>query len=398
MTSLPRPTARTLRRRGPPHRPARPGFPGRARPQGGVRGVLRHLGAVQLDTISVLARSHELIPYARLGAVGRDTSRTAYWTRPAARLRVLVARRLHPSRSRSGPTSRSAAAPTAPAPPWHEMPDGTVDAGPQAARGRRPPDRHGAGRRARTAASGGTGRTTKIAVEWLLDVPARSCAGAPRLEAGLRPRGARRPRRPAPRRPGRRGVPAPPRAPGRSGSRRRHPRRHRRLPPAQGRPGRRGDRGLGSGAGRGRGLAQAGLGGPGGAGDAAARPPPHDAALAVRLAGLGPRAHRADLRLHAPPRGVRPQAEADPRLLRDAAARGRAAASAASTRRARARTLVARQVSLDGAEGGRAHGRRPCGRPRSWVGCDGRAGRASRPPAGAAPADLARAELSRSSA
>ncbi|MCQ4204676.1 winged helix DNA-binding domain-containing protein, partial [Streptomyces coelicoflavus] len=45
----------------------------------GVRGVLRHLGAVQLDTISVLARSHELIPYARLGAVGRRTVDDAYW-------------------------------------------------------------------------------------------------------------------------------------------------------------------------------------------------------------------------------------------------------------------------------------------------------------------------------
>lgn len=45
----------------------------------GVRGVLRHLGAVQLDTISVLARSHELIPYARLGAVGRPAVETAYW-------------------------------------------------------------------------------------------------------------------------------------------------------------------------------------------------------------------------------------------------------------------------------------------------------------------------------
>ncbi|WP_328747911.1 winged helix DNA-binding domain-containing protein [Streptomyces sp. NBC_00285] len=45
----------------------------------GVRGVLRHLGAVQLDTISVLARSHELIPYARLGAVGRSTVEDAYW-------------------------------------------------------------------------------------------------------------------------------------------------------------------------------------------------------------------------------------------------------------------------------------------------------------------------------
>ncbi|RLU78913.1 cytoplasmic protein [Streptomyces griseocarneus] len=50
----------------------------------GVRGVLRHLGAVQLDTISVLARSHELVPYARLGAVGRGTVESAYWTpRPA---------------------------------------------------------------------------------------------------------------------------------------------------------------------------------------------------------------------------------------------------------------------------------------------------------------------------
>ncbi|GAA2745330.1 winged helix-turn-helix domain-containing protein [Kitasatospora cinereorecta] len=47
--------------------------------RGGVRGVLRHLGAVQLDTISVLARSHELVPYARLGAVGRKAVEGAYW-------------------------------------------------------------------------------------------------------------------------------------------------------------------------------------------------------------------------------------------------------------------------------------------------------------------------------
>lgn len=56
----------------------------------GVRGVLRHLGAVQLDTISVLARSHELVPYARLGAVGRPAVESAYWNAspsdaPAAR-------------------------------------------------------------------------------------------------------------------------------------------------------------------------------------------------------------------------------------------------------------------------------------------------------------------------
>ncbi|WP_327666960.1 winged helix DNA-binding domain-containing protein [Streptomyces sp. NBC_00485] len=55
------------------------GFIGTPDRRAGVRGVLRHLGAVQLDTISVLARSHELIAYARLGAVGRQTVESAYW-------------------------------------------------------------------------------------------------------------------------------------------------------------------------------------------------------------------------------------------------------------------------------------------------------------------------------
>jgi uncharacterized protein YcaQ len=55
------------------------GFLGAPDRRGGVRGVLRQLGAVQLDTISVLARSHELIPYARLGAVGRAAVESAYW-------------------------------------------------------------------------------------------------------------------------------------------------------------------------------------------------------------------------------------------------------------------------------------------------------------------------------
>jgi len=52
-------------------------MPARAR---GVVDMLEHLGAVQLDTISVLARSHELVAYARLGAVGRDAIETAYWS------------------------------------------------------------------------------------------------------------------------------------------------------------------------------------------------------------------------------------------------------------------------------------------------------------------------------
>jgi uncharacterized protein len=45
----------------------------------GAGGVLRDLGAVQLDTISVLARSHELVPYARLGAIGRAGVERTFW-------------------------------------------------------------------------------------------------------------------------------------------------------------------------------------------------------------------------------------------------------------------------------------------------------------------------------
>jgi uncharacterized protein YcaQ len=46
---------------------------------GGVAAMVRRLGAVQLDTISVLARSHELVAYARLGAIGRGRIERAYW-------------------------------------------------------------------------------------------------------------------------------------------------------------------------------------------------------------------------------------------------------------------------------------------------------------------------------
>jgi uncharacterized protein len=45
----------------------------------GVAGLVGSLRAVQLDTISVLARSHELVAYARLGAVGRPKVDAAYW-------------------------------------------------------------------------------------------------------------------------------------------------------------------------------------------------------------------------------------------------------------------------------------------------------------------------------
>jgi uncharacterized protein len=55
------------------------GFLGAGGRRGGVGGMLRRVGAVQLDTISVLARSHELVAYARLGPVGRDAVENAYW-------------------------------------------------------------------------------------------------------------------------------------------------------------------------------------------------------------------------------------------------------------------------------------------------------------------------------
>ncbi len=44
-----------------------------------VAGMLRRVGAVQLDTISVLARSHELVAYARLGSVARAAVEASYW-------------------------------------------------------------------------------------------------------------------------------------------------------------------------------------------------------------------------------------------------------------------------------------------------------------------------------
>ena len=52
----------------------------------GVTAMLRRVGAVQLDTISVLARSHELVAYARLGPVPREQIEQAYWhpAKPAA--------------------------------------------------------------------------------------------------------------------------------------------------------------------------------------------------------------------------------------------------------------------------------------------------------------------------
>jgi uncharacterized protein YcaQ len=55
------------------------GFIGATARKGGVPALLRRVGGVQLDTISVLARSHELVAYARLGSVPRARIERAYW-------------------------------------------------------------------------------------------------------------------------------------------------------------------------------------------------------------------------------------------------------------------------------------------------------------------------------
>lgn len=49
----------------------------------GIDAMLAKTGAVQLDTISVLARSHELVAYARLGPTPRSAIESAYWSAPA---------------------------------------------------------------------------------------------------------------------------------------------------------------------------------------------------------------------------------------------------------------------------------------------------------------------------
>jgi uncharacterized protein YcaQ len=50
-----------------------------AKPGSATSLMLRTVRAVQIDTISVLARSHELVAYARLGPVPRTAIEAAYW-------------------------------------------------------------------------------------------------------------------------------------------------------------------------------------------------------------------------------------------------------------------------------------------------------------------------------
>ena len=47
--------------------------------RGGPGALVNHLRGVQIDTISVLARSHELVGYARLGSIPKRNIERAYW-------------------------------------------------------------------------------------------------------------------------------------------------------------------------------------------------------------------------------------------------------------------------------------------------------------------------------
>lgn len=50
------------------------------RPSGGPAAIVRRLSGIQIDTISVLARSHELVAFARLGAIPRKRIEESYWS------------------------------------------------------------------------------------------------------------------------------------------------------------------------------------------------------------------------------------------------------------------------------------------------------------------------------
>jgi uncharacterized protein YcaQ len=147
---------------------------GAAGRRGGVQAMLARLGAVQLDTISVLARSHELVAYSRLGPVGRDAVERAYWSRGRAfeywahaacilpvELWPLFAFRRRRFRARGQR--------------WHKVPEGV---------GERVLERLRADGPLTSTDLGGAKRggpwwdwsEVKVAVEWLLDIGEVVCA------------------------------------------------------------------------------------------------------------------------------------------------------------------------------------------------------------------------------
>jgi uncharacterized protein YcaQ len=155
------------------------GFLGATSRRGGVPAMLRRVGAVQLDTISVLARSHELVAYARLGAGLPAADRAGVLARRQARgLRVLGARGVRAA-------DRAVAVLRLPAPRaagqgdrWHQSHQETCDKVLARLRAEGPLTATQLG----GAKAGGPWwdwSDVKIAVEWLLDTGDVICAGGP---------------------------------------------------------------------------------------------------------------------------------------------------------------------------------------------------------------------------
>ena len=322
------------------------GFLGAGGRRGGVPAMLRRLGAVQLDTISVLARSHELVAYARLGPVPRDRIERAYWhpRQPAAFEYWSHAACILPVEEWPWYAFRRRAL-RARGKRWHQSHERTCAEVLARLRAEGPLNATQLG----GAKAGGPWwdwSETKIAVEWLLDVGDVICVrrdGWRRvydlpervLPAGLLDRD-----------PGDReclarlaGVAA--RALGvvtRADLIDYH--RLRELTDGQaGHAELAGESALAAGltpveievaarpgTGRRAGSTKAGStvvpgwADPGGAGRGAARAAPGHPAVPVRLAALGSQAHQADVRLRAHPGGLRAPGQAGARLLRDAAA------------------------------------------------------------------------------
>ncbi|GGO75708.1 winged helix-turn-helix domain-containing protein [Nonomuraea cavernae] len=147
--------------------------------RGGVHGMLRRLGAVQLDTISTVARSHELVAYARLGAVSRPKVERAYWHNPAqsfeywchaACILPIEHWPLYAFRRRAFRERRYR---------WHEVPD-HVDTLLRQVRDSGPVTTADVGGARPVKADGSTGEwwdwsDSKIGLEWLLDIGELVC-------------------------------------------------------------------------------------------------------------------------------------------------------------------------------------------------------------------------------
>lgn len=139
-----------------------------------VGAMLDHLGAVQLDTISVLARSHELVAHARMGAVSRDVIEDAYWNGDTAfeywsHAACLLPMRMWPwfAFRRRAYRRRGWR--------WHNVPQRSVDAVRRRLRSDGPLTTRELGG-AKRSAEWWDWSDAKVAIEWLLDVGEVVCA------------------------------------------------------------------------------------------------------------------------------------------------------------------------------------------------------------------------------